>query len=61
MTSAKEELALMAYYGITSEQKVVYHYKQHRYQKIEDAINFARLDSSGSNYSLESTDCKPGE
>jgi hypothetical protein len=61
MISAKEELALMAYYGITSEQKVVYHYKQHRYQKIEDAINFARLDSSKSNYSLESSNCKQSE
>lgn len=61
MTSAKEEIALMAQYGITSEQKLVYHYKQHRYQKVEDAINFARLDSSDSNYSLESDDCEPGE
>lgn len=61
MTIAKEEIALMAHYGITCEQKLVYHYKQHRYQKIEDAINFARLDSSASNYSLESNDCKSGE
>lgn len=61
MTSAKEELALMAYYGITSERKLIYHYKQHRYQKIEDAVNYARLDSSGSNYKLENDHCKSGE
>lgn len=61
MTSAKEEIALMAHYGITSEQKLVYHYKQHRYQKIDDAINFARIDSSGANFSLEDQDCKLSE
>ncbi|MCW8876910.1 MAG: hypothetical protein OQJ89_16590 [Kangiellaceae bacterium] len=31
-------------YGITCEQKSIYKYKAYRYDKLLDAINFAKLD-----------------
>ncbi|TDF38253.1 hypothetical protein EYS14_11215 [Alteromonadaceae bacterium M269] len=52
MTTAKEEITLMARYGITCEQKLIYQYKRYRYNKLDDAINFAKLDSSHANLSF---------
>lgn len=41
----EDENALMAKFGITCEQKKVYCYKQHRYEKLEQAIEFAKIDT----------------
>lgn len=42
---SENDIALMAQYGITSEPKLIYSYKEHRYDKLQDAINFAILDT----------------
>lgn len=41
----EENKRLMAKYGITCEPKMIYSYKQHRYENVEQAINFARIDA----------------
>ena len=42
---SEDDKALMAQYGISSEPKLIYCYKEHRYDKLQDAVNFARLDT----------------
>jgi len=32
----------MAEYGITSSPKTVYHYKEYRYDKLSDALSYAK-------------------
>ena len=44
MMSEKDE-KLMADYGITSESKTVYRYKEYRYKNLEDAIRYAIIDA----------------
>lgn len=41
----EEEKKLIERYGITAESKIVYVYKQHRYENAKDAINFAGLEA----------------
>jgi len=41
-----ENKMLMEKYGITCEPKMIYSYKQHRYENVEQAINFARIDAA---------------
>jgi hypothetical protein len=41
---SEDEKALMMQYGITSEAKLVYCYKEHRYDSLKDAVNFAKLE-----------------
>ena len=43
---SEETKTLMAQYGITCEPKLIYSYKQHRYENVEQAINFARIDAA---------------
>lgn len=43
---SEEDKTLMAQYGITSESKLMYSYKQHRYEHLEDAVNYARVDTN---------------
>ena len=43
---SEEETALMAKYGITTETHTVYYYKEHRYEKLKDALNFAEIDTN---------------
>lgn len=43
---SEENKTLMAQYGITCEPKLIYSYKQHRYENVEQAINFARIDTN---------------
>jgi hypothetical protein len=38
----EEERKLMAQYGITHETKSMYFYQGHKYDKLNDAINYAR-------------------
>jgi hypothetical protein len=40
----EEENELMKRYGITAEQKTVYHYMNFRYDHLNDALNYARID-----------------
>lgn len=41
----EEEQKLMDQYGITSQQKIVYHYNGHNYDNLKDAISFAKIDT----------------
>ena len=41
-----EQETLMAQYNITREPKMIYSYKQHRYENLKDAINFAQLEAA---------------
>ena len=42
---SEDDKVLMAQYGITAETITIYSYKEHRYDKLQDAVNFARLDT----------------
>jgi len=37
----EDELA-MAEYGITSETKLIFHFEGHRYDRLSDAVNYAK-------------------
>ena len=41
----KDEEKLMSHYGITCSSKMLYFYKQYRYENITDALNFAEIDN----------------
>ena len=41
----EKDKSLMEKYGITSEAKIFYLYKQHSYENLTDAVNFARSDA----------------
>ena len=41
---SEDDKALRTQYGITSEPKMVFYYKEHRYDKLQDAVNFAKLE-----------------
>jgi hypothetical protein len=51
---SEDEKKLMAQYGITHTHKSVYFYEGHRYDKVSDAINYAR-DSLARAATTEST------
>lgn len=36
---------LMEQYGITSEQKTVYHFKDFKYDNFDDALVYARIET----------------
>ena len=36
---------LMAEYGITSSPKTVYFYKEYRYDRLSDALSYAKSDT----------------
>ena len=38
----EEEEKLMERYGITSEQNTVYYYMGHKYERLKDALNYAK-------------------
>jgi hypothetical protein len=40
--TTEEEKKMMAQFGITQEFKSVYFYEGHRYEKLSDAIGYAR-------------------
>lgn len=40
--SSKEAQKLIAEYGITHEKKSVYFYQGHRYDRLSDALRYAR-------------------
>jgi hypothetical protein len=39
----EEETELLKRYDITVEQKSVYTYEGHKYERLEDALNYAKL------------------
>ena len=43
---SNEQETLMLQYNITCEPKMIYSYKQHRYENLKDAINFAQLEAA---------------
>lgn len=41
---SKQEKTLMAEYGITSAPETIYYYKSYRYDKLADALSYAKHD-----------------
>ena len=39
----EEEVKLMERYGITCEQKTVYYYKGYKYERLDDALKYAKI------------------
>lgn len=39
-----EEKQLMDQYGVTCETKTIFHYRGHRYDRLDDALNFAKKE-----------------
>jgi hypothetical protein len=37
---------LMAQYGITAETRVLFHYDGYRYERLADAVNYARTQQA---------------
>jgi hypothetical protein len=54
MQGSEEEQELMVQYGITHEKKSVYFYQGHKYDRLGDAIRYAR-DSSARTPTTAST------
>jgi hypothetical protein len=42
---SEQDETLMAEYGITSTVKTVYSYKGYRYDRLSDALSYARTDT----------------
>ncbi|WP_133300673.1 hypothetical protein [Seongchinamella sediminis] len=40
----KEDKVLIDRFGITCEKINIYHYKKYQYSKLQDAINYAKLE-----------------
>ena len=40
--------SLLAQYGIKAETKVLFHFDGHRYERLADAVNYARLQQTQS-------------
>jgi len=54
----KDVKALMVKYGITCETKIIYAYKQYRYDNLQDVLRYAEIDTkrdfkNGSDTTLE--------
>ena len=44
----EHDTGIMAQYGITAEKKVLFHYNGFRYERLADAVNYARLQQTPS-------------
>ena len=42
---SEDEKTLMAEYGITCEPKMIYFYKQYSYERLNDALRYAKIDA----------------
>ncbi len=42
----KSDRELMTQYGITCVSKPIYIYKQHRYDNLDDALHYAKIDTA---------------
>ena len=49
---------LMAKYGITYERKTVYCYKTHKYDKLEDALKYAKVEELKQNDAVSQSSVK---
>jgi hypothetical protein len=51
----EEDKRLTEKYGITFEKKTVYEffYKEYKYAKLSDALNYAKMDTARSNRLIE--------
>ncbi len=52
---SEQDKSLMAEYGITSSPKTVYFYKEFRYDRLSDALSYARSDTQRIQEAGEST------
>ena len=52
---SEQEKTLMTEYGITSSPKTVYFYKEYRYDRLSDALSYAKNDTNRSQEGGEST------
>ena len=52
----KEEQDLADRYGITAEDKTVYHYQGHKYDRFEDAVKYAQTNQAATDESDGKTD-----
>lgn len=50
-----EEKTLMARYGITCTPKMMYFYKQYRYENLVDALNYAESDTGNTHNHVRQT------
>ncbi len=50
----EKDKEIMKNYGITCSTEVTYRYKNHQYKKLEDALNYAKIDNKKN--TLSSTD-----
>jgi hypothetical protein len=42
---SEQDKTLMAEYGVTSSTKTVYFYKEYRYDRLSDALSYAKSDT----------------
>jgi hypothetical protein len=49
----EQDKKLMVEYGITSTVKTVYQYKDYRYERLSDALSYARSDVRRSGEAVE--------
>ena len=40
---SEDDQQLMVEYGITAETRIVFHFQGYRYERLDDAINYARV------------------
>lgn len=52
---SEQDKTLMADYGITSSPKTVYFYKEYRYDRLADALAYAKTDAKRMQEGSEST------
>lgn len=52
---SEQDKIQMAEYGITSSPKTVYSYKEYRYDRLSDALSFAKSDAQRIQEAGEST------
>jgi hypothetical protein len=52
----EEDKILMAQYRITSTPRMMYLYKQYRYENLVDALNYARIDRLHTDKKLQEHD-----
>ena len=50
---SEQDKMLMAEFGITSTVKKVYRYKEYRYERLSDALSYARTDTRRSGEVVE--------
>ena len=50
---SEQDKMLMAEYGITSTVKKVYRYKEYRYDRLSDALSYARTDTRRSGHAVK--------